>query len=145
MNDVTFVGIKNGDRFGREFGFTDKQVYYAVCEAEQVCGDSYDSGDVADILGDMFACTVRVEDSNYVIGGDGDDDDDDDADGREVITEDEVEEMYIDMLNADGTITVAGYEFYPSRILREFDPTAFRCGLADFVDSISDEYVVEGY
>jgi phage shock protein A len=48
---------------------------------------------------------------------------------------DDVEDKYIDALDSDGTVTVAGMEYDPSRILQELDPTAYRCGLVDFADS----------
>ncbi len=44
-------------------------------------------------------------------------------------------DAYNEMLDSEGTVTVAGMEFYPSRILEELDPTAYRCGYNDWVDS----------
>ena len=44
-------------------------------------------------------------------------------------------EAYNESLDSEGTVTVAGMEFYPSRILEELDPVAYRCGYNDWVDS----------
>lgn len=42
------------------------------------------------------------------------------------------EEEYDEMLDAEGLVTVCGYEFCPSAILKECDPTAYRCGKSDY-------------
>ena len=44
-------------------------------------------------------------------------------------------DAYDEALDSEGTIFVAGCEFYPSRILEELDPVAYRCGYNDWVDS----------
>lgn len=44
-------------------------------------------------------------------------------------------DAYNEALDAEGTVTVAGMEFNPSRILEELDPVAYRCGYSDWVDS----------
>ena len=41
---------------------------------------------------------------------------------------------YDDALNESGPVIVAGIDFDPADILREMDPTAYRCGLADYND-----------
>lgn len=41
------------------------------------------------------------------------------------------EEQYDEMLDEEGDIKVAGCTFSPSQILKELDPTAYRCGLND--------------
>jgi len=46
----------------------------------------------------------------------------------------DAEERYDSLLDDDGAVEVAGLPFDPSRILRELDPTAYRCGLLDFID-----------
>lgn len=38
------------------------------------------------------------------------------------------------MLDDCGTVTVAGMEFWPSAIIREMDPIAYRCGVNDYAD-----------
>lgn len=42
---------------------------------------------------------------------------------------------YNESLDSGGTVTVVGMEFYPSRIIEELDPVAYRCGYNDWVDS----------
>ena len=49
---------------------------------------------------------------------------------------DSYEDQYCDMLNEEGAISVAGLTFDPAYIVRELDPTAYRCGLIDYVDGI---------
>ena len=44
-------------------------------------------------------------------------------------------DAYDKSLDSEGTVTVAGMEFNPSRILEELDPVAYRCGYNDWVDS----------
>jgi polyhydroxyalkanoate synthesis regulator phasin len=46
------------------------------------------------------------------------------------------EDLYIDSMDSEGAVNVAGLEFMPSDIIKEMDPTAYRCGLIDFVDGI---------
>lgn len=54
------------------------------------------------------------------------------------LDEDDYEAQYIEMLDEED-VTVCGMAFCPSRILSELDPTAYNCGLSDFVDSIDKE------
>lgn len=42
---------------------------------------------------------------------------------------------YDEALDCKGTVKAGGYDFYPSRILAELDPTAYRCGLNDYNDA----------
>lgn len=44
-------------------------------------------------------------------------------------------DAYDESLDSEGTVTVAGMEYDPSRIIKELDPTAYRCGYNDWVDS----------
>lgn len=46
------------------------------------------------------------------------------------------EESYRECIDEQGPVVVAGMSFTASRILEELDPTAYRCGLADYVDSL---------
>lgn len=50
-------------------------------------------------------------------------------------TWDDAVDQYDELLDSDGDVPVAGVSFSPSRILRELDPIAYRCGLFDFIDS----------
>lgn len=52
------------------------------------------------------------------------------------IDPDDYESDYNDVLDEGGAVVVGGCEFFPSMILRELDPIAYRCGLNDYVDSI---------
>ncbi len=52
------------------------------------------------------------------------------------IDPDEHEEDYRESLNSEGDINVCGLTFSPSRIIEELDPTAYHCGLVDYVDSL---------
>lgn len=53
---------------------------------------------------------------------------------------------YEEMLDCEGTVTVGGLEFYPSRILKELDPIAYNCGKLDlFGTSDFQEYEGEYY
>jgi hypothetical protein len=57
-----------------------------------------------------------------------------------VISEERAHEMYDEMLNdCNGTM----FGFGAADILKEMDPTAYRCGFADWVDSCP--FYVEGY
>lgn len=58
---------------------------------------------------------------------------------------DDYEDQFDDELDESGTVKAGGYSFYPSQILKELDPVAYRCGLNDYADSVfdvedSDEY-----
>jgi hypothetical protein len=44
-------------------------------------------------------------------------------------------DYYDSMLDSEGLVTVAGMIFYPSDVLKKMDPTAYRCGFNDFMDS----------
>jgi molecular chaperone GrpE (heat shock protein) len=59
------------------------------------------------------------------------------------IDQDEFEEQYCEMLDCEGPVKVAGLTFEASAIIREMDPTAYRCGLVDYVDSINKSEVKE--
>ena len=54
----------------------------------------------------------------------------------------DVEESYHEALDEGGPVTIGGLEFWPSRILKELDPIAYRCGLIDYTDSLSEDYLV---
>jgi len=52
---------------------------------------------------------------------------------------DDYEESYKEALDSEGPVNVAGMQFDASRIIEELDPTAYRCGLVDYVDSMDNE------
>lgn len=52
-----------------------------------------------------------------------------------ITTWDEAVESFESMLDeTTGPVKVAGIEWDASRVLREMDPIAFRCGLFDYLD-----------
>jgi len=51
-------------------------------------------------------------------------------------TWDEAIEAWDYLLNESSPVIVWGLEFDASRILKELDPTAYRCGLLYFIDSL---------
>lgn len=58
-----------------------------------------------------------------------------DADG-DLYCESELESAFEDALtDSYGTVSVCGYEYGAGAALRELDPTAFRCGLLDWLDA----------
>ena len=50
---------------------------------------------------------------------------------------DDYEESYKESLDSEGPVNVAGMTFEAHRIIEELDPTAYRCGLVDYVDGIN--------
>lgn len=60
------------------------------------------------------------------------------------INQDDYEEQYCEMLDEISTVEIGSLSYNPSTVLREVDPTAYRCGLNDYVDSLdiadSEEY-----
>ena len=58
---------------------------------------------------------------------------------------DDLADQFDECLNEAGSIKVAGSTFYPSQILKECDPTAYRCGLNDFADSYFNKEETEEY
>ena len=59
------------------------------------------------------------------------------------IDPDDYENEYCEMLNEEGPVKVAGLTFEADQIIRELDPTAYRCGLLDYVDGIEKSDVQE--
>lgn len=50
----------------------------------------------------------------------------------------DTEELYANMLDeVYPDCEIAGMTFQTSRALKELDPTAFRCGMVDYIDSLS--------
>jgi len=63
-----------------------------------------------------------------------------------LITEAEALEMYEEMLDdCEGPVELCGMTYSASYVLQEIDPTAYRCGFNDYVDSLTDDDIfVEG-
>ena len=56
----------------------------------------------------------------------------------------ELETRYDEMLDEIyGTVSVAGYEYDTSQVLREVDPIAHRVGFSDWLDSEIGETITE--
>ena len=58
---------------------------------------------------------------------------------------DDLGSLFDECLDEAGSIEVAGYTFYPSQILKECDPIAYRCGLNDYADSMFNKEETEEY
>ena len=56
-------------------------------------------------------------------------------DGEE-LDHDDMAERFRDYLDSDGPVDIVGLSLYPSQILEEVDPVAFRCGVTDYVDML---------
>ena len=66
--------------------------------------------------------------------------------GNEIITENELEEMFDEFIDQMGEVKVGHYTFSGSRVLKQLDPTAYRCELANYANSLSqDGHNLEGY
>lgn len=59
------------------------------------------------------------------------------------ITEQEAEQMYDDMLDECTDLNTLGIPAH--NVIEQCDPTMYRCGFNDYIDSLSDSYEVEGY
>jgi len=61
------------------------------------------------------------------------------------LTDYDLDQMYREMLDeAYGTATVAGMQYDTSRALYELDPTAYRTGFSDWLDSmVQDDQIIE--
>lgn len=57
----------------------------------------------------------------------------------QIITESEALEMYEEMLDeCNPMVTIGSLQYFPSTVLKEVDPIAYRCGFNDYVDSLTD-------
>lgn len=62
------------------------------------------------------------------------------TDIREKYTEEQLEEMFDEMLDDTGEEVKIGYStFYPSQILANCDPIAYRIGLDEFIDYLQEQ------
>lgn len=58
------------------------------------------------------------------------------------ISEREIEEQYNDALDDCGMIKIGILEYAPSLVLKSVDPTAYRCGLADYIDFLLEDRTI---
>lgn len=56
------------------------------------------------------------------------------------IDPDDYEDQYCEMIDEGGPVRIGSLEYTASYVLREIDPTAYRCGLLDYVDNIEIDY-----
>lgn len=59
------------------------------------------------------------------------------------LTEQDLHEMYSDMLDCEGPVEICGLTLNPSKILKEMDPIAYLTGFNDWLDSELDNLVYE--
>lgn len=48
-------------------------------------------------------------------------------------------EAFDELLDMDGTVMVAGMEFYPSDILKNCDPIAYRISVNEYIDTMIED------
>jgi len=64
----------------------------------------------------------------------------------QTLTEEQAKEMYNEALDSLGAVKIGFGIYYPSTILKEVDPIAYRVGFNDYIDSLmEDGYRVEGW
>lgn len=62
------------------------------------------------------------------------------------ITEQKLVEMFNEFLDEGEEVTVLGFTFLPSEVLKNTDPIAYRTEMANYADSLSKNGLeVEGY
>ena len=63
------------------------------------------------------------------------------------ISEHEAYEMYDEMLDeCHEDVKVCGMTYNTSRVLKEVDPIAYRCGFSDYTSHLEEDHIyVEGY
>lgn len=62
------------------------------------------------------------------------------------MTEREAEQLYKEALNEQGVIKIGNLAYEPAYVLKAVDPTAYRCGFLDYIDSLAEDGLeVEGY
>lgn len=66
-------------------------------------------------------------------------------DNLDSLTESALEQQYQELLNEPGLVDVGGLTFEPARVIEELDPTAYRCGLIEYIDSLKVMEVQGGY
>lgn len=55
---------------------------------------------------------------------------------------DEIEEGFRDALDIDGDLQIGGIYFAPSFVLEKCDYVAYREGLNDYADALSEDYEI---
>ena len=57
-----------------------------------------------------------------------------------MITESQAREQFDDMLNEEGTVTIAGVTFDRSQILQDMDPIAYDTEFANYCDAMGYDF-----
>jgi hypothetical protein len=65
--------------------------------------------------------------------------------GFNVYDYDDIEDLYLDYLNEFPEVDVFGFSFLAGDVLKELDPTAFRCGCSDWSSEEFTELEGGGY
>ena len=63
------------------------------------------------------------------------------ADAKDYIIENIDYQYYNEWLDCDREIEVLGFSYYPSYILENLDPIAYRCGFDDFLYAYADDEI----
>lgn len=53
-----------------------------------------------------------------------------------VVTENDLLGDYDEFLDCDGPLVMVGLDYWPSDVLPDIDPTAYRCGFHDWIDDM---------
>jgi hypothetical protein len=61
----------------------------------------------------------------------------DDDDGN-LYTEDELDELYAELLDESGEVTIGSLSYTPSQVLAAVDPIAYRVGFADYTSEFEE-------
>jgi hypothetical protein len=62
---------------------------------------------------------------------------------KDFMSWEEAEAGFRDALDCDGTIKIGSLEYLPSYVLEAVDPIAYRIGLSEYADMLSEDYAVE--
>jgi hypothetical protein len=63
-----------------------------------------------------------------------------------ILTDQDLTDMFDELLDEQGEVEVAGMMFSPSDILKKCDPIAYRIDRDNYADAlIEDGYAIEGY
>jgi hypothetical protein len=60
-----------------------------------------------------------------------------DEDGN-YYTEDELDELYAELLDESGDVTIGSLSYTPSQVLAAVDPIAYRVGFADYTSEFEE-------
>lgn len=61
------------------------------------------------------------------------------------LTWERLEQDYDETLDMFGAVQIGALSYMPSDILKSTDPIAYRVGLSDYADYMSEDYDIEGF